>query len=133
MISADEPQGATADSVKARFTEALSRARPKELARDYLERLPSTDTASLADLVARDAERSRNNERDLSRPGLSPIADLKARQREAAERWKSRPAQARQQEGPKAWQDSRPTHTPTHKPEQKPELRHDGPEDDLEL
>jgi Ti-type conjugative transfer relaxase TraA len=124
--------GATAETVKARFTEALSRARPKELAHDYLERLPSADTASLADLVAREAERARSaeteRERGLLRPGLSPMAELQARQRLAAERWK-----ARQQEGPKAGQGSRPVHTPSHKPEQKPELRRDGPEDDLEL
>jgi ATP-dependent exoDNAse (exonuclease V) alpha subunit len=133
---------ATAETVKTRFTEALSRARPKELAHDYLERLPTTDTASLADLVARDAERARHTdaqlERGLSRPGLSPMADLQARQREAAERWK-----ARQQEGPNTGQGRSPTHTPTHEPAQKPQLRRDGPghdgpghggrEDDLEL
>ena len=56
------------------------------------------------------------------------MADLQARQRAAAERWK-----AWRQEGPKAGQGVRPTHTPSHKPEQKPELGRDGPEDELEL
>ena len=115
--------GATAEIIKARFTDTLSRARPKELAHDYLEGLPTADTASLADLIARDAERGQNRERDLS-----PMADLQARQRAAAERWK-----AWRQEGPKAGQGVRPTHTPSHKPEQKPELGRDGPEDELEL
>jgi hypothetical protein len=52
------------------------------------------------------------------------MADLQARQRQAAERWK-----ARQQEGPKAGQGDRTTYTPAHKPD----LRREGPEDDLEL
>jgi hypothetical protein len=116
---------ATAQTVKARFTESLSRARPKELAHDYLEHLPSADTAFLPDLVAHDAQRARSAERTHA---PSPMADLQARQREAAERW-----QARQQEGPKAGQRSRPGHKPTYQPEQRPELRRDGPEDDLEL
>jgi hypothetical protein len=54
------------------------------------------------------------------------MADLQARRREAAERWK-----ARQQEGPNAGQGIR--NAPTHAPEQKPELRREGPEDDLEF
>jgi hypothetical protein len=117
--------GATAEAVKARFTESLSRARPKELAHGYLERLPDVDSASLADLIARDAGRPRSAARGHV---PSPMANLQARQREAAERWK-----ARQQEGPRAGQGSRPNHAPTHQPEHKPELRREGPEDELEL
>jgi hypothetical protein len=78
--------GATGETVKARFTETISRARPKELAHDYLEREPSVETATLADLVARDAgERIRRSERERV-SGPSPMADLQARQQEADER-----------------------------------------------
>jgi Ti-type conjugative transfer relaxase TraA len=122
--------GATAESVKARFTEALSRARPKELAHDYLEREP-TDTATVAYLIARNAVKARTEERDL-RP--SPMDDIETRQQQAAERWK-----ARQEEVPKARQgaERNPSHSPTHQPslqrDKAPELRRDGPEDDFEL
>jgi hypothetical protein len=126
--------GATAESVKTRFTEALSRARPKELAHDYLEREP-IDTATIADLIARNAEQARAPER-LRERGLrpSPMEDIETRQQQAAERWA-----ARQQEGPKAGQGAErspsqsPTHQPAHDREQKPEYRRDGPEDDFEL
>jgi Ti-type conjugative transfer relaxase TraA len=114
--------GVTAEAAKARFTESLSRARPKEFAHDYLEPLPaSRDSASLAAAVARDSEGTRPAERVH---GSSAMADLQARQREAAERWKTR-----QRQGPTAGQDTRPTHTPGPKLEP----RRDGPEDDLEL
>ena len=126
--------GVTDESVKARFTEALSRARPKELAHDYLEREP-TDTATVADLIARNAEKARAPERLRERElRPSPMDDLATRQQQAAERWK-----ARQQEGPKAGQGSErsashsPTHQPAHQRDKTSELRRDGPEDDLEL
>jgi Ti-type conjugative transfer relaxase TraA len=122
--------GATAGSVKTRFTEALSRARPKELAHDYLEREP-TDTATISDLVARNAEHARADEREL-RP--APIDDIAIRQQQAAERWK-----AKQQPIPIAGQGAErspsqsPTHQPSHQRDKTPELRRDGPEDDFEL
>jgi hypothetical protein len=116
--------GATVDSVKARFTGTLSRARPKELAHDYLEREPSAETATLADLVA--GERDREGEKKQRARSPSPMADLQALQQEAAERWK-----ARHQQGPQVGQGSNPA--PAHTPEQRPELRRDGPEDDLEI
>jgi Ti-type conjugative transfer relaxase TraA len=93
--SSGRAAGATAESVKARFTDALSRARPKELAHDYLEREPS-DTATVADLIARNAEKARAAEGEL-RP--LPMDDIASRQQQAAERWK-----AKHQEIPKAGQ-----------------------------
>jgi hypothetical protein len=121
--------GANAHTVKARFTETLSRARPKELAHDYLEGLSTAETATVADLVAREAAKTREAERTAT-----PMDDVQSRQQQAAERWK-----ARQQEGPKTGQGINanithdPGHLPTHERERKPELRRDGPEDDLEL
>ncbi len=121
--------GATARSVNVRFTEALARARPKELAHDYLER-ESTDTATLADLITRNDERERAVERELR---TSPMDDIDTRQQQAAERWK-----ARQQVGPKPGQgverspSQSPPHEPAHQPDKTPEPRRDGPEDDFE-
>jgi Ti-type conjugative transfer relaxase TraA len=119
--------GATAAAVKTRFTETLSRARPKELAHDYLEREPSAVDVSITDRVARDEPgRGRTLDPASTREHPpSPMADLQLRQQEAAERWK-----ARQQHGPQVGQGSGPA--PTHKPEQRPELRRDGPEQDFE-
>jgi hypothetical protein len=114
------------------FSKTLSRTRLKELAHDYLERETTADSASIADLVAREALKAREGERTPSRThGPSPMADLESRQQQAAERWKAR------QHGPEGGQGSKRTHTPTPKAdyeiERKPELRRDGPEDDLEI
>jgi Ti-type conjugative transfer relaxase TraA len=127
--------GATDATVKARFTETLSRARPKELAHDYLERPQVADAVSIADLVARDAERARTAQRlpEHAR-SPSPMHDIESRQQQAAERWKNR-----QRSGPPTGQGADRTNTPdpgykpTHERERKPELRRDGPEDDFEL
>jgi hypothetical protein len=101
--------GATPESVHERFAETLSRARPKELAHDYLERQPS-DAASIADLVARDSERARTAERQPEhQPRPHPTNDIDARQQAAAERWA-----ARQKSTPTPGQGTahRQTHTP---------------------
>ena len=78
--------GATAATVRSRFTEALTRARPKELAHDYLERIPS-EAISHADLLAENAAKTRAEQREL-RP--SPMDNIHARQQQAAERWKAK-------------------------------------------
>jgi Ti-type conjugative transfer relaxase TraA len=121
--------GATAESVKARFTEALSRARPKELAHDYLEREP-TDTATIADLIARNAEKARADEREL-RP--SSMDDIHFRQQQAAERWKAKHQIPIAGKGAKRSPSHSPTHQPSHQRDKTPEPRRDGPEDDFEL
>jgi Ti-type conjugative transfer relaxase TraA len=127
--------GATTHDVRASFTETLSRARPKELAHDYLERVPGSDQVSMGDLVARDAERARTAQRSPEHArSPSAMSDMESRQQQAAERWKNR-----QQHGPSAGQGAErsktpdPSYKPTHERERKPELRREGPEDDFEL
>ena len=79
------------DTVRARFAEALSRARPKELAHDYLERGAGAPAAMVSRLVVAEWERSRtvnpadptghragSNEID-ARAGLRPYSDPKPR------------------------------------------------------
>jgi Ti-type conjugative transfer relaxase TraA len=115
---------ATPASVHDRFTETLSRARPKELAHDYLEREVGSPTGRVAGLVVADWEKRRNAD--------SPSNDLDARQQAAAERWA-----ARQQNAPQpARDDSREAnrdHSPHPENENTPERTRRGPEDDLEL
>jgi hypothetical protein len=52
-------KGATPESVHDRFTETLSRARPKELAHDYLERETKADSPLVADLVVQQWQKER--------------------------------------------------------------------------
>ncbi len=124
---------AIVDEVRSRFTDTLSRARPKELAHDYLERETAPDSALASSLVVHQWERTRSN--DATAPGKhapSPMNEIDFRQQRAAERWA-----ARQQNGPTLGQgtDRSPTHNRTREParpiEPKPELRRDGPEDDF--
>jgi ATP-dependent exoDNAse (exonuclease V) alpha subunit len=51
---------ATEQPVKARFTETLSRARPKELAHDYLELEPGSAVDRVSNLVVAEWEKRRN-------------------------------------------------------------------------
>jgi Ti-type conjugative transfer relaxase TraA len=116
--------GGSADSAKARFTQSLSRARPKELAHDYLERVLGDRNTRLDDLVARDAEARRSAAREHA---PSAMADLQARQRNAAERWKARP------HTPQAGRGNGRTHTPGRDSEQTADIRREGLEDDFEF
>src|SRR5882672_151025 len=123
--------GATPESVQTRFVDTLSRARPKELAHDYLERETTPDSALVAGLVVAEWEKTRKLDQA---PSPSPANDLEFRQQAAAERWA---AKQHQPAGP--GQGTRPTNTPsltatpTHKIEKDLELRREGPEEDLEL
>jgi hypothetical protein len=128
-------QGATAAEVQARFTETLSRARPKELAHDYLELETGSHAAMVSSLVVGEWEKNRPGTIETPTPSESfPTNDLDARQQAAAERWA-----ARQQNLPAPGQgvERTNTHTPSNSPDLKfdrtPELRREGPEDDLEL
>src|SRR3984957_3851763 len=126
-------QGATAAEVQAKFTETLSRARPKELAHDYLELEAGSREAAVSSLVAQEWEKNRSVTGETPRPPeLSPTNDLNARQQAAAERWA-----ARQQNPPMPGRGGEHTQTPSQFPErelrQRPELKRDGPEDDLEI
>jgi Ti-type conjugative transfer relaxase TraA len=121
--------GATPESIQTRFTDTLSRARPKELAHDYLERETLPDAALVPSLVVAEWEKTRQ---PTAKPAASATNDIDARQQAAAERWATR-----QQQAPTAGQGAQPKNTPTPGPSQKMdkdlELRRDGPEDDLEL
>jgi hypothetical protein len=120
---------ATPESIEARFNETLSRARPKELAHDYLEREQTTDPALLAGLVVADWEKNRNTGHTPTvQPTASPAKDLESRQQAAAERWA-----ARQHQPPAPGQGAEPSSAPSPKINKELELRRDGPEDDLEL
>jgi hypothetical protein len=126
--------GAPESEIRARFIAALSRARPKELAHDYLEREAGSDAAHVLSLVVSDWEKSRNAESQSSIHGQLRPNDLDAKQQAAAERWA-----ARQKIPPTAGPgiDPTKTHTPARNPTQEnrrsPELKHDGFENDLEI
>jgi Ti-type conjugative transfer relaxase TraA len=122
---------ATDETVRQRFVETLSRARPKELAHDYLEREPGTESALVSSLLVSQWEKERNAESKAATPLHLPTNDLDAKQQAAAERWA-----ARQTNSPS------PAHGPPRAPvptlktpdlERRRDLDHDlgGPDDDL--
>jgi hypothetical protein len=116
-------QGATPESMQTRFVETLSRARPKELAHDYLELEAESHGDMVGSLVRREWDKSRTADN-----GPSPLEDLDAHQQAAAERWA-----ARQQNLPAPGQGAQPskTHTQSNSPDlnlnRTRELRRDGP------
>jgi hypothetical protein len=108
--------------------ETLSRARPKELAHDYLERDEKVDSPLVADLVAQQWDKERNAP-PASKPSVAGTNDLDGRQQAAAERWlKAKREPARSNE-PTPDHD----HTPHLEKDRVPERRRHGPEGDLEL
>jgi Ti-type conjugative transfer relaxase TraA len=121
---------ATEKTVKARFTETLSRARPKELVHDYLELETGSPGDRISSLVVAEWEKRRNAE--SPRPTAASPNDIDSRQQRAAERWADR-----QKAGPVPGQGAGPVKTQSPSPSQKIdrdlELRRDGPEDELEL
>jgi Ti-type conjugative transfer relaxase TraA len=126
--------GTTPESVHERFTETLSRARPKELAHDYLEREAPADAPFVSNLVVQHWEKTRNAQLTATaQPAPTPSNDIGARQQAAAERWAAR------QHTPTPGQGVQPsnTHTPANKPDleldRAPKMRREGPEDDFEL
>jgi Ti-type conjugative transfer relaxase TraA len=122
---------ATPDSVRDRFMETLSRARPKELAHDYLEHETGSDTSLVSNLVVNQWEKERNANVKAPTSLHLPTDDLDAKQQAAAERWA-----ARQNKTPSPQKGASRTPEPTIKNpdlEAKRDLNHDlgGPEDDL--
>jgi Ti-type conjugative transfer relaxase TraA len=113
---------ATLASVHDRFTEALSRARPKELAHDYLEREIESPADRVSTLVVADWEKRRSAD--------SPNNDLDTRQQAAAERWA-----ARQQNTPQPTRDGsrelNRDHSSHPENEHTPNRTREGPEEDL--
>jgi hypothetical protein len=121
---------ATDDTVRQRFTETLSCARPKELAHDYLERDAKVDSPLVADLVV-EQWRKHHNTPTPSQPSASNANDLDARQQAAAERWA-----AGQQNAPQPTRDGNRElnrdHSSHPENENTPERTYNGPEDELE-
>jgi hypothetical protein len=78
---------ATPESVHANFHETLWRARPKELAHDYLEREPTPNSPLVESLVVAEWQKSRiTDHAPTTKPAHSRVNDLDARQQAAAER-----------------------------------------------
>jgi Ti-type conjugative transfer relaxase TraA len=131
--SEDFGRAGTPDTeVRARFIAALSRARPKELAHDYLENLD--EAVLLSSLVVQKWQQSRATDTTATTiQGAPPQDTLDSRQQAAAERW----LKGRQENAPNhahARPDApRPSQYPELKIERDAELKRDGPEDDLEL
>jgi Ti-type conjugative transfer relaxase TraA len=108
----------TPESVRDRFMETLSRARPKELAHDYLEREVGSHADRVSTLDRRDKD--------------SPSNDLETRQQAAAERWAAREQnQPTTAQGIERTRAQTPSRYPELKLERPSELKRDGPEDDL--
>ena len=121
---------ATDEAVRQRFMETLSRARPKELAHDYLERDSGSDAALVSRLVVSQWEKERNTEAKTSKPLHLPTNDLEAKQQTAAERWA-----ARQQNSPRPARglkrDLDREQLLSDDDEHTPQRTRDGPEEDL--
>jgi hypothetical protein len=118
---------ATSESIRTRFVETLSRARPKELAHDYLEREVGSPADRVSALVVADWEKRRNAE--LLKTDLLPTSDRDAKQQAAAERWAGR-----KNKSPSPGQGAPQTPAPTREPpdlELKRDRDRGGPEDDL--
>ena len=81
---------ATDESVRQRFMDTLSRARPKELAHDYLERETGSERGLVSHLVFSQWEKETNAEFKSPIPLHLPTDDLDAKQQAAAERWLKR-------------------------------------------
>jgi Ti-type conjugative transfer relaxase TraA len=121
--------GAPESEIRARFIAALSRARPKELAHDYLERLGTDEAGLLSSLVVQQWQKDRASGHTPS-PNAAPAKpnDLDAKQQAAAERWA-----ARQKNPLVPGQDSDPSKDHSPNRNARPELKHDGPDPDLDI
>jgi hypothetical protein len=118
-------------TVRQRFIDTLARARPKELAHDYLERETRSEQGLVSSLVVSQWEKERKTEPNRSDLAHSPANDLDARRQAAAERWAASKKNSLTPE-----QDAPRTPAPTlqHSDlELKREHYRGGPEDDLEL
>jgi Ti-type conjugative transfer relaxase TraA len=127
--------GAPESEVRARFIAALSRARPKELAHDYLERKGLDEAGLVSSLLVQQWQKDRTTEHRPT-PTAVPAKpnDLDAKQQAAAERWAARqknPLMPGHSTDPSNTQT--PTQTATHENTHPPELNRDGQEHDLEL
>ena len=133
----------TPETARQHFLNQLSRARPKELAHDYLEREDSYHYIDLR--VFEPKERSWRRKVAMSDLAArqstqrSVMSEIDARQQRAAERWRDK---QRAREAKKSKQISLdhekdlpldPDSPPHHERHQHPPLEHPGLEDDFEL
>ena len=77
---------ATDEAVRRRFMDTLSRARPKELAHDYLEPATGSERSLVSQLVVSKWEQE-NSDVCVQSPSPLETNDLDAKQQAAAERW----------------------------------------------
>jgi hypothetical protein len=126
--------GVTTAEVQARFTETLSRSRPKELAHDYLEREAGSHEATVSNLVAR---RGRMTETQNPRPGCQQLRHRLTTSTPANKPPPNAGPRANRFHRGEGRASSRPTHKPSNNPERRldrtPGLRRDGSEDHFDL
>jgi hypothetical protein len=89
----------------------------------------------VSSLVVAEWEKNRNTTAPMQPGtlGTTPMNDIDAKQRAAAERWAARQHSPTPGQGAQAPNTHSPTPSQGHKMERDLELRRDGPEDDLEL
>jgi hypothetical protein len=88
------------------------------------------------DIASARAERGRARDPQLTpqrQPGLSPMADIEARQQAAAERWKARQQEPKTPTAPDWSRALDLGKSPEKERSRQPELPPPGPEDDFEL
>jgi hypothetical protein len=119
--------GATDDTVRQRFTDTLSRARPKELAHDYLEREPGSEQGLVSRLVVSQWEKERRADHDRASTTSWDMSNLDAKQQAAAERWQK----SRKERTPSSERDIENERGPSPEKERGPESTRGGPEDEL--
>jgi Ti-type conjugative transfer relaxase TraA len=119
--------GATDDTVRQRFTDTLSRARPKELAHDYLEREPGSEQGLVSRLVVSQWEKERRADHDRASTTSWDMNNLDAKQQAAAERWQK----SRKERTPSSERDIENERGPSPEKERGPESTRGGPEDEL--
>jgi Viral (Superfamily 1) RNA helicase len=128
--------GASEETVRQRFTETLSRARPKELAHDYLERAagtePGSEQALVPSLVLSQWEKERNAEPKSATATQPSMADLDAKQQAAAERWLKGRQQNEPTPQPSVERRRNHDHAPEIESKQNLDRRRQGPEEDFE-
>jgi len=118
---------ATDDTVRQRFMETLSRARPKELAHDYLERDLGSEQTLVSRLVVSQWEKERKADHERPSPASLETDDLDARQQAAAERWLKAQREPIQRNTPTR----EPDHAPNLQGEEQRDHTRGGSEDDL--
>jgi Ti-type conjugative transfer relaxase TraA len=124
---------ATDETVRQRFMDTLSRARPKELAHDYLEREPGSDAALVSRLVVSQWQKEKNAEAKRPDPASSSMQDLDAKQQAAAEKWLKGRQYSQRTSQSSVDRTRNDDHAPETEKNQNPDWSRDGPEDDFEL